>query len=324
MPTTPSDGAWPSPTASEYLYEPGSFVPLAKLESEWKGDGAEKSGPNPLHAADFIEELAIENIANTSERPKTFTAYYYQCDQIGAPQELTDEQGRIVWAASYKVWGETQALQVLKTGTDGSAVFTHADRPLALAAQGDIQALSFVEQPLRFQGQYADGETGLHYNRFRYYDPVIGRFVHQDPVGLEGGANLFRYGINPITWIDPLGLKYRSGTRSPHVVSGKDKPNNSTQQLSEWRRSVCMHGIKDEMKKFLGDEFVKVEEGKWRSIDGTRRFRVTPGDYSGAHGMGSPNIPNTPHVHFEFFTPKPTRRATPPAISLSQRMSMFQ
>ncbi len=110
---------------------------------------------------------------------------------IGAPQELTDEQGRIVWAASYQVWGQTRALQVLRTGTDDAAVFTQAERPLALAAKGEVQALSFVEQPLRFQGQYFDGETGLHYNRFRYYDPVTGRFVHQDPIGLAGGNNLF-------------------------------------------------------------------------------------------------------------------------------------
>jgi hypothetical protein len=101
-----------------------------------------------------------------------------------------------------------------------------------------------------------------------------------------------------------LGLKFRSGTRSPHVVSGKDKPNASTQQLSEWRRKICPGKMKDEMKKFLGDDFVKVGEGKWRSLDGTRQFRATPSDYSGAHGMGSPNVPNTPHAHFEFLTPK--------------------
>ncbi len=159
---------------SEYLYEPDSFVPLAKLESEWKGEAAKERDED-----------------KESARPKDFAAYYYQCDQIGAPQELTDEQGRIVWAASYQVWGQTRALQVMRTGTDDAAVFTQAERPLALAAKGDVQALNFVEQPLRFQGQYFDGETGLHYNRFRYYDPVTGRFVHQDPIGLAGGNNLF-------------------------------------------------------------------------------------------------------------------------------------
>ncbi|WP_375576372.1 DUF6531 domain-containing protein [Paracidovorax oryzae] len=194
---------------SEYLYEPDSFVPLAKLESEWKGEAADKEW----------EEV------KESARPKDFAAYYYQCDQIGAPQELTDEQGRIVWAASYRVWGQTQALQVMRTGTDDAAVFTQAERPLALAAQGHIQSLSFVEQPLRFQGQYFDGETGLHYNRFRYYDPVTGRFVHQDPIGFGGGENFYFYGPNPWSWLDPLGLARK---RPPHNLKAtvRDKRGN--------------------------------------------------------------------------------------------------
>ncbi|WP_284358229.1 RHS repeat-associated core domain-containing protein, partial [Pseudomonas syringae] len=63
-----------------------------------------------------------------------------------------------------------------------------------------------VEQNLRFQGQYFDVETGLHYNTFRYYDPEIGRFTTQDPIGLLGGFNLYQYAPSPIGWIDPLGL----------------------------------------------------------------------------------------------------------------------
>ncbi len=161
-------------------------MPLAKLESEWRN----QESRNTQAEADKA----------------SFATYYYHCDQIGAPQELTDEAGRIVWAASYKVWGQTQPLQYLRTGTDDAAVFTHDQRPLALAARGDVESLALVEQPLRFQGQYFDGETGLHYNRFRYYDPVVGRFVHQDPIGLKGGLNLFQYVHNPITWVDPLGL----------------------------------------------------------------------------------------------------------------------
>jgi RHS repeat-associated protein len=60
-----------------------------------------------------------------------------------------------------------------------------------------------VHQPLRFQGQYFDEETGLHYNRFRYYDPDCGRFVSQDPIGLNGGTNLFAHAPSPNNWIDP-------------------------------------------------------------------------------------------------------------------------
>ncbi|GKT19639.1 DUF6531 domain-containing protein [Acidovorax sp. SUPP2522] len=205
---------------SEYLYEPDSFVPLAKLESE------AKQAP----VQEVLGHIAMENVANESSEAKSFAVYYYQCDQVGAPQELTDEAGRIVWAASYKVWGQAQALQMLRTGTDGeAAVFTASDRPLTLAAQGDLQALNLVEQPLRFQGQYFDGETGLHYNRYRYYDPVTGRFVHQDPIGFAGGGNFYEYSPNPWSWFDPLGLARRPPHNLKAKVKGKDGAVKSEQ-----------------------------------------------------------------------------------------------
>ena len=102
--------------------------------------------------------------------------YYFHTDQIGTPLEMTDVDGSIVWQAKYKAWGEVDALTV-----------------------------SDVEQNLRFQGQYFDDETGLHYNTFRYYDPQVGRFITQDPIGLSGGVNFYRYTISPSNWVDPLG-----------------------------------------------------------------------------------------------------------------------
>lgn len=60
--------------------------------------------------------------------------------------------------------------------------------------------------PIRFQGQYWDEETGLHYNRHRYYDPFSGRYVSRDPIGLDGGNNIYQYAPNPSQWVDPLGL----------------------------------------------------------------------------------------------------------------------
>ncbi len=107
--------------------------------------------------------------------------YWYHTDQAGLPRELTGVTGDIAWRADYRAWGNT--LRVEK------------------AEQAEP-----AHQPLRFQRQYYDAETGLHYNRFRYYDPDAGRFVSQDPIGLLGGVNLYQYAPNPLSWIDPLGL----------------------------------------------------------------------------------------------------------------------
>lgn len=59
-----------------------------------------------------------------------------------------------------------------------------------------------IEQPFHFQGQLYD--AGLHYNRFRYYDPYIGRFNSPDPIGLAGGTTVFVYAPNPRSCSDPF------------------------------------------------------------------------------------------------------------------------
>ncbi len=59
--------------------------------------------------------------------------------------------------------------------------------------------------PIRYQGQYEDMETGLSYNRARYYDAAAARYISPDPMGLAGGANAYRYGKNPLRYIDPYG-----------------------------------------------------------------------------------------------------------------------
>ncbi|KPY84698.1 RHS repeat domain-containing protein, partial [Pseudomonas syringae group genomosp. 7] len=126
--------------SSLYLYEPGSYAPLARVDQR---DGE------------------VEN-----------RIYYFHTDQIGTPLEMTDAEGQIVWQAKYRPWGAVEKLVVNE-----------------------------VEQNLRLQGQYFDVETGLHYNTFRYYDPEIGRFITQDPIGLSGGDNLYLYAPNPYGWV---------------------------------------------------------------------------------------------------------------------------
>lgn len=107
--------------------------------------------------------------------------YYYHTDHLGTPGEITSADGKCVWQARFHAWGkEDTQYHGRKTGQ--------------------------VSQPLRYQGQYYDEESGLHYNRYRYYDPDSGRFITQDPAGLRGGLNPYQYAPNPVNWIDPLGL----------------------------------------------------------------------------------------------------------------------
>ena len=87
---------------------------------------------------------------------------------------------------------------------------------------GDQPENEAKQQNLRFQGQYLDRDTELHYNTFRFYDPDIGRFISPDPIGLMGGINLGSYSPNPTMWIDPWGLSCSSS-----------KPRNI---FRRWRR----------------------------------------------------------------------------------------
>lgn len=84
----------------------------------------------------------------------------------------------------------------------------------------EVREPSYIEeQNLRFQGQYLDRETGLHFNTFRSYDPAVGRFTTPDPIGLAGGINLYQYAVNPTGWIDPWGLSACAPTH--HIATNK-------------------------------------------------------------------------------------------------------
>ena len=77
--------------------------------------------------------------------------------------------------------------------------------------QVDSNTLGRLDQPLRLPGQYHDRETGLYYNRHRYYNSRLGSYISQDPIGLQGGLDKYTYPRNPLTSIDPLGLQDFSG-----------------------------------------------------------------------------------------------------------------
>ncbi|NMY39527.1 hypothetical protein HBN68_21140 [Pseudomonas sp. WS 5078] len=130
---------------------------------------------------------------------------WYQCDHLGTPQELTDHTGQIAWSAQYKAWGEVKEQRSEWARQKG------------------------LTNPIRFQGQYHDHETGLHYNRYRYYDPRAGRFVSKDPISYAGGLNLYAYAPNPVEWVDPLGLMAKIAC--PICCDGSHGRSNKQERL---------------------------------------------------------------------------------------------
>ena len=76
----------------------------------------------------------------------------------------------------------------------------------------------------RLQNQYADRETGLHYNFFRYYESDAGQFVNQDPIRLWGGENLYSFVSNANVWVDPLGLSVESESAQRGIDKATGRP----------------------------------------------------------------------------------------------------
>ncbi|QVM98884.1 RHS domain-containing protein [Pseudomonas sp. SORT22] len=175
---------------THYVYEPGTFVPVAQAVEH----RSIKLLLEPVY--DFPYDIERDPVWQHNPAPAPFDAFaWYQCDHLGTPMELTDEQGEVAWSGTYKAWGAAQE------------------------KRSDTAKRAGIHNPLRFQGQYFDVETGLHYNRYRYYDPGVGRFVGKDPIGFAGGLNVFAYAPNPTQWTDALGLARRSKDSKPSAAN---------------------------------------------------------------------------------------------------------
>ena len=121
-------------------------------------------------------------------------AYSIVCDQLGTPTEAYDEEGKEVWYRRLDMNGK-----------------------ILEETQPGLNPEGYVSIPFLFQGQYYDYETGLAYNRFRYYDPELGRYISEDPIGLASGVLAFySYVQNPLVWGDIWGLD------SVYQIVGKD------------------------------------------------------------------------------------------------------
>ncbi len=148
-----------------YVYEPNSFVPL--LQTGYSGFIKLIETPDYRQFKEQPYSIKQDPLWKTDTRYKRAEierAVFYHCDQVGTPQALSNEAGELVWEGCFNTWGEA----------------------LEIKASNNL-----LEQTnIRFQGQYYDVETGLHYNRYRYYEPHSTRYVGKDPIGLDGGLIL--------------------------------------------------------------------------------------------------------------------------------------
>ena len=243
------------------VYEQGSFEPVARVVQL----SAELEKRRIAEKILYVEQHVPYGIINQDfydriEQAKTplVQIYHYHCNHLGTPQELSDESGNIVWLSYDRAWGGSFDTIYKQQFIDNFAITANE------------------LQPIKFQGQFFDVETNLHYNRFRYYDSDVGMFISRDPIGLMGGNNVFQYAPNPIGWIDPWGLA-----------------NESVYRLLDSNGNTIYYGITDRSPPARGNEhindgkvFSKMEvlaEGlshdEARTIEGVLiRNRINPAD----------------------------------------------
>ncbi|EEW9496626.1 RHS repeat protein [Escherichia coli] len=206
------------------IYQPGSFTPLIRVETATGelartqrrslADALQQSGgedggsvvfpPMLVQMLDRLESeiladrvseesrrwlascgLTVEQIQNQMDPVYTPARkiHLYHCDHRGLPLALVSTEGATEWCAEYDEWGN----------------LLNEENPHQL------------QQLIRLPGQQYDEESGLYYNRHRYYDPLQGRYITQDPIGLKGGWNFYQYPLNPVQYIDSMGLASKYG-----------------------------------------------------------------------------------------------------------------
>ncbi|EKE9206263.1 RHS repeat protein, partial [Escherichia coli] len=206
------------------IYQPGSFTPLIRVETATGelartqrrslADALQQSGGEdggsvvfPPVLVQMLDRLESEILADrVSEESRRWLAscgltveqmqnqmdpvytparkiHLYHCDHRGLPLALVSTGGATEWCAEYDEWGN----------------LLNEENPHQL------------QQLIRLPGQQYDEESGLYYNRHRYYDPLQGRYITQDPIGLKGGWNFYQYPLNPVQYIDSMGLASKYG-----------------------------------------------------------------------------------------------------------------
>lgn len=202
-----------------------------------------------------LTPLLFLDYDSTDARPESCRRYFIFADQIGIPCLVEDEKGNDAWRG--------------RVGPFGRA---------------EIAREASVELNLRFPGHYFDAELGLHYNRFRYYDPGLGRYLQSDPWGIAGGANVYGYRLNPLFDVDVLGLGGKETPPTGEEEPGSEGTKKPTPTEEEPDPRARMQALADEASALPADERPNT----------VARLETMDGDVS--TGRSGSNLPHDPIV----------------------------
>ena len=195
-----------------------------RVEYFWDTDRliAERDESGRLRVYVYADPFAMVPVlfveyASADADPADGQRYYVFTDQIGCPTRVEDDSGVAVWSARIDPYG-----------------------------RATVDPASVIDFAFRFPGHWFDAETGLHYNRFRYYDPALGRYLQSDPIGLAGGLNLYGYSDgNPLVRVDVRGTcpekvgdgkgEGEDGTHPPHEGTA---PHEDPSEMAVTRREA--------------------------------------------------------------------------------------
>ncbi|MBD2816679.1 type IV secretion protein Rhs [Xenorhabdus sp. Flor] len=197
---------------------------------------------------------------------------------------MLNENGTLVWAQRLSTWGKAEKSQVIASNDPDYHVGCN----------------------FRFCGQYEDQESGLYYNRFRYYNPETAQYISADPIGLLGGVNPYGYVHNPTNRIDPFGLTpcpTKFGSRNEALRGAKRDagiPMNQHPNKVDKIPLTDMNG-----KKILDANHKPIETREYHFIrpDGSK---IVIQEHSAGHIYGPPGTPGNqgPHFNIRPFDPK--------------------
>jgi RHS repeat-associated protein len=202
-----------------------AYDPLARRVSKtWRGAttrfwwddfrlAAEERPDGTLRMYVYVDHKAMApflfvEYESAASKPETGRCYFVFTNQIGAPVRVEDDSGDVVWAAELEPFGAAH-----------------------------VTVNRGIDMPLRFPGHYFDSETGLHYNRFRYYSPELGRYLQFDPLGIEGDVNPYVYSTNPLVSVDIDGLAKYTKAKKKAKKAKTSKKKTSAKKKSNKTRS---------------------------------------------------------------------------------------